>query len=203
MLLKHFLLPALLMLAAPAAFGQRQNPDINNRNYYDYYRKPTLDGPLKGRRLSTGWLGEDEVNLVLQEELKKAGHEWVVGNQLYRLDSVQYVVLNAYSQKSGVGILYTPGHTAFPQPAHRQERGRDMAGVGHVDYVQSVAGPGAQRDVMRIRRLPDNVLMLAENWYWYQYTENPGDAKHLLTKDDALRILRQDVQEALAALPKR
>ena len=44
--------------------------------------------------------------------------------------------------------------------------------------------------------------MLGEDWYWYQYTENPSDSKYLLIKEDIIRVLRQDIQERLATAPK-
>ena len=131
----------------------------------------------------------------------KAGYEEVYANQLYRLDSAQYVVLTASSYNSNLGFLYVEGHTAFPSKKTRQPRALLLTN-GKFEYVQTAGTVTGEREFIKIRKVPSNIIMLAEDWYWYQYTENPSDSKYLLIKEDIIRVLRQDIQEKLAAAPK-
>lgn len=125
----------------------------------------------------------------------------MVSSRLYRLDTTRYVVLTAYSQKANLGFLYVEGHAMFPLPAHRQKRGIDLT-LGHFDYQQVVTNTAGENGWMRIKKLPDNILVLAEEWYWYQTTDNPADNQVLLTREDIVRVLRQDIREKLSAAPK-
>ena len=178
-----------------------QQPTVDNHNYYARFYQPGASVKLKGKVLTTYWLREHEVVPILLEELQRAGFEWVASSRLYRLDSARYVVLTAYSQKANLGFLYVGGHDAFPSPAHRQQRGIDLT-FGHFDYQQVVTNTVGENGWMRIKKLPDNILLLAENWYWYQATDNPADNQALLTREDILRVLRQDIREKLKAAPK-
>lgn len=83
---------------------------------------PGRGGHLKGQQLTTEWLGKAEATVVLVEELKKAGHEYVVTNWLYRPDSAQYVVLAVAASEANLGFLYAEGHNAFPSAASRRPR---------------------------------------------------------------------------------
>ncbi|AMR28202.1 hypothetical protein A0257_14645 [Hymenobacter psoromatis] len=203
----HLLLAILLTLASPAL---AQRTAINNHNYYDYYVGPTsmkggLVGPvdkLKNRNLGTNWLRWNEITPILVDEMQKAGYDNVYTNKLFRIDSAQYVMLAALSMRApNVGFLYAEGHAAFPSATDRQP-GHQLMGEGKYDYVQFVSTQGNKSELIKIRKLPVNLLLLAENWYWYQYTENPSDNKYLLTREDILRVLREDIQERLATAPK-
>ena len=186
-----------------------QNGAINNHNYYDYYVGPTsmkgdIMGPidkLKSKRLGYNWLRGEEVAPIIAEEMKKAGYDEVYANRLYRLDSAQYVVLAACSYNSNVGFLYSEGHSMIPSKETRQPR-RLLMSNGMYDYVQFAGTVSGGNEYIKIRKLPSNIIVLAEDWYWYQYTENTSDNKYLLTKQDIIRVLRQDIQEKLAMAPK-
>ena len=204
---KKVLLAILLPLVFPAL---AQRAAINNHNYYDYYVGPTsmkgdVIGPvdkLKNRNLGTSWLLWNEITPILVEEMKKAGYDNVYTNKLFRIDSAQYVVLAAYAMSPpNVGFLYAQGHAAFPNATDRQP-GHQLMGEGKYDYVQFVSTQGNKSEFIKVRKLPVNMLLLAENWYWYQYTENSSDNKYLVTKEDIIRILREDIQERLATAPK-
>jgi len=65
------------------------------------------------------------------------------------------------------------------------------------DYQQVVTNRTGKNEYIRIKKLPDNILMLAENGYWYQYTTNPEDNQSLVTREDIVQVLRQDIQERL------
>ena len=204
----RFPLLFFLALLSSGAFGQ--NPAITNRTYYEYLdgRRALasgaagLGGHLKGQQLTTEWLGKAEATAVLVEELKKAGHEYVVTNWLYRLDSAQYVVLAVAASEANLGFLYAEGHNAFPSAASRRPR-QAFYPPGRYDYVQTAGTAAGPREHIRIRQLPAQVQVLAEDWYWYQHTEDPGDDRLLVTKADILRVLRQDIAEKVAAAPKR
>ena len=204
---KHLLLAFILVSAFP---GLAQRAEINNHNYYDYYVGPTsmkgdIVGPitkLKSRKLGTNWLRWSDITPILVEEMTKAGYDQVYTNKLFRVDSAQYVVMAALSMTAPmVGFLYAEGHAAFAGASNRQP-GHQLLGDGKYDYVQMVSTPANKAEFIRIRKLPANLVALAENWYWYQYTDNPSDNKYLLTKEDIIRVLREDIREKLATAPK-
>ena len=205
--MKFILLSFLTLVAVLPVLGQ--NTAINNHNYYNYYVGPTsmkgdVVGPinkLKSRRLGTNWLRREEIVPILIEEMKKAGYDEVFANRLYRLDSAQYVVLLACSYNSNVGFVYSEGHSAIPTKESRQPRNLLMSD-SKFDFVQFVGNVSGGNEYVQIRKLPGNIFVLAEDWYWYQYTENSSDNRYLLTKEDIIRVLRQDIQEKLAAAPK-
>lgn len=205
--MKFILLSLLTFVAAVPVSAQ--NRDINNHNYYDYYVGPTsmkggMVGPidkLKSRRLGTNWLRQEDITPILVEEMKKAGYDEVYANRLYRLDSAQYVVLAASSYNSNVGFLYSEGHSAFPSKETRQPRALLLTN-GKFEYVQAAGTVTGDNEFIKIRKVPSNIFILAEDWYWYQYTDNSSDNKYLLTKEDIIRVLRQDIQEKLVAAPK-
>ena len=204
--MKHLLLFFLAFITVPAS---AQNAAINNHNYYDFYVGPTsmkgdVMGPinkLKSKRLGYNWLRSEEIAPIIVEEMKKAGYDDVYAHQLYRLDSAQYVVLAAYSSSSNVGFLYAEGHSMIPSKATRQPRGFLLTN-GKYEYVQSAGTVTGDNEFVKIRKVPSNIIMLSEDWYCYQYTENPSDSKYLLIKEDIIRVLRQDIQERLATAPK-
>ncbi len=158
---------------------------------------------LKSKRLGYNWLRRDEITPIVVEEMKKAGYDEVFANRLYRLDSAQYVVLAACSYNSNVGFLYSEGHSAIPSKETRQPRKLIMSN-GKYDFVQFAGTVTGGNEVIKISKLPSNIIVLAEDWYWYQYTDNSSDNKYLVTKEDIIRVLRQDIQEklAIAAKPK-
>ncbi|HEX8330370.1 MAG TPA: hypothetical protein VF629_22760 [Hymenobacter sp.] len=204
--MKLLLLSLLTLIVEPV---MAQNTAINNHNYYDYYVGPTsmkgdVVGPinkLKSKHLGYNWLRKDEVAPIVIEEMKKAGYNEVFANRLYRLDSAQYVVLAACSYNSNVGFLYAEGHSAIPSRETRQPRKLLMSN-GKYDYVQFAGTVTGGNEDIKIRKLPSNVLILAEDSYWYQYTDNSSDNKYLVTKEDIIRVLRQDIQEKIATAPK-
>ena len=89
----------------------------------------------------------------------------------------------------------------IPSKATRQPRGFLLTN-GKYEYVQSAGTVTGDNEFVKIRKVPSNIIMLGEDWYWYQYTENPSDSKYLLIKEDIIRVLRQDIQERLATAPK-
>jgi prepilin-type processing-associated H-X9-DG protein len=204
---KPLLLAFLLAFTLPAL---AQRTEIDNHNYYNYYVGPTsmkgdmvgAMGKLKSRRLNTNWLRWDDITPILVEEMTKAGYDQVYTNKLFHIDSAQYVLLAALSMRGpNVGFLYADGHAAFPTASDRQP-GHQLMGDGKYDYVQMVSTPANRAELIKIRKLPANLVALQENWYWYQYTDNPSDNKYLLTKEDIIRVLREDIQEKLATAPK-
>ncbi len=197
--MRTFFLLAFVVLLSQNVSGQ--NSKINNRNYYDFYYGPNSKAKLKGNGIRTNWLRTEEVIPVILDELQKAGYEWLSDNRLYHLDSSNYVILSAFSQKSNIGFIYVDGHAALPLLEHRQKRGIDLEN-GHFDYQQMATNSSGKTEPIRVKRLPDNVLMLSENWYWYQSTDNPSDDKYLLTKEDVMRVLRQDIRDKLGGVPK-
>lgn len=79
-----------------------------------------------------------------------------------------------------------------------------MIQTGHndVDYVSCEETPSGNANFIKIKKLPENVFVLTENCYWFQYTDNQRDNEILVTKEIALKILRQDIKAYLAKAPK-
>ena len=175
--------------------------NINDSNYYDYYVNfPQLKAKgIQGKKITTNWLRKNDVIPIIMEELKNAGYENVSDNVLFKIDENQYFVLSAFSSKSQFGFLYIENH-GLPLKKHRKEFiEKKETGVSYDSYVETASKKPYRVEIMK---LPENVFTLIENCYWYQYTENPSDQKILVSKDDILKILKDDIKSYLLKAPK-
>ncbi len=184
---------ALVFFFYQTSFGQTDvNNKIDTSNYYNYYSN---GGTLKGQGPTTSWLTLNEVVPVIMDELEKAGHHWLYDYSLFKVAPGQYVILAAYSRKSNFGFLYIQGHEVFPIKAHRKHLTQND--LLTADYSSCEETPSGNPNFVKIKKLPKNVFVLNENCYWYQYTNNIDDNKSLVTKQTALKILREDIKKYL------
>lgn len=193
------ILSFLFLLIAVSTFAQKQ---VTAENYYDYFIKgpaTSVKGAV-GNTLTTNWLRENEVVPIIMEELKNAGYEWLYDYSLFQISDNQYIVLSAYCRKSNFGFLYITGHAAFPNKSHRVNL-TQKADRG-VDYMMCTETVSGEPKWVKIETLPENVFVLNENCYWYQYTDNPKDNEIFFSREDAIKILRADIKAYLAKRPK-
>ncbi|MBL7711532.1 MAG: hypothetical protein JNL13_03670 [Chitinophagaceae bacterium] len=176
----------------------QESPVVDTSNYYSHY---SMGEGLSGNTVNTAWLSTLEIVPVLVDELKKAGYEEVFDNQLYQTSTKQMLVLSAYCYNEDFGFVYAQGHEGIPQKEHRNRISRFLQESGS-EYVQDYYQPKSNLNFTTIKKLPANILVLQEDCYWYQYTEDPADNKKLVTKDIILDILRQDIRAKIAKAPK-
>ena len=171
--------------------------NINTSNYYDHYVNfPQLKAKgIQGKNLTTNWLRKNEVIPIVIEELKSAGYENLSDNVLFKTTQNQYLVSDLYSNKSNFGFLYIAIH-GLPLKDDRKEF---IKGFEHTFYAQTESG---KPDWITIKKMPKNIFILNENFYYYQYTEVPADLNILLSKPDAIKILREDIKAYLLSAPK-
>ncbi|MCL9805455.1 hypothetical protein NAT51_07975 [Flavobacterium amniphilum] len=198
--MKNQIAALLLILGIGTSFGQNENK-INSSNYYDYY----LDFPamkkkgLHGKILTTNWLRLKEVIPVIIDELKKAGYTDITQNEEVKVNDTQSLTTPVYCKKSNFGFLYIEIHSETPNKKHRIERTqKESMGVDYIDWKEL---PNGKITAVKIEKLPENIFVLNENCYWYQYTDNPVDSKQLVSKEDAFKIIREDIKAYLLKAP--
>jgi len=186
----------IFIFFAQFTFGQNAFKNkIDSSNYYDYFANGNSQGTITTARLSKA-----EATPIILDELEKAGFKWLSDNSLYKLPSGQYIVLTAYCRKSNFGFLYAEG---FPMMPTKATRGKNLDQLyKNALYTQVEYGPNDEANFVSLKTLPSNILMLAQNSYWYQYSDNQKDNDSLVTKDVAIKILRQDIQKLIEGIPK-
>tara|TARA_B100000378_G_scaffold277406_1_gene277657 strand:- start:779 stop:1351 length:573 start_codon:yes stop_codon:yes gene_type:complete len=158
----------------------RSNSLIDNKNYYEYYYS------ANAVPTTTNWLRRHEAVPIIADELKNLQFktkEYI----LYELEGNDKIIVDVYNKENNVGIVFNSGHFAFPDKSQRNI----------VVYNQDkfkVSGTIGKRKVYD--RLPENIIVLQESWYWYQY-QNSRNNK-LVDKNTAEKILREDVREYMA-----
>lgn len=181
----------MLILVTQNLNAQKNGSPINSDNYYNYLHSNTKD--LIGKNLITSWLTSEEATPVIMEEFKIAGYEYIYDHCLYRLANGLHIVLTAYSRKAKVGFLYIDGHYMDPSPSDRLHPNRYKQLLG-IDYSQTEETESGVTNFLKIRKLPRNIFILAETVYWYQNTESAQDSEKLVSKENAINILRQDIR---------
>lgn len=187
-----------LLVTAHLAYGQNDiNTSIDTSNYYQFFK--TGYTGLLGQRLTTDWLRLDDIVPVVMDELKEGGYDWLYDRVLFKVDTDEYIVLAGYTRKSNFGFLYIEGHDMFPSISHRKNM--TQLNQSDAEYVSCEETPTGEPNFVRIKKLPSVVLPLNENNYWFQYTDNVNDGKRLVTKESAIKILRQDIKKYLSTRP--
>jgi len=177
------------------AYGQTDiNNSIDTSNYYQFYKNNHAG--LSGKKLTTDWLRLDDVVPVVMDELRKGGYDWLYDRVLFKVDTGAYVVLAGYTRKSNFGFLYIEGHDMFPSRSHR--RNMTQTDDLNVEYVSCEETATGKPNFVRIKKLPSVVFPLNENNYWFQYSDDANDNKQLVTKESAIKILRQDIKRYLS-----
>ena len=154
---------------------------IDSSNYYNF-----LD-----THKSIYWLDREDVTEIILTELKDNGYFENDTYVLMETDSSNFVILSVYCRDLNVGFLYPRVHDYPPKREHRLMRSSYSTATGY-DYIQKVQIYPNSSSVIKIRHLPDNVIILNEDCYWYQPDNNQGVSKTTITK-----ILKEDIKNQL------
>lgn len=76
---------------------------------------------------------------------------------------------------------------------------RELLPVQNIEWEQTFNG---KANFVKIKSLPPNIYILNENCYFFQSTDNVANNERLITKEDAINILRKDIQTYLKRAPK-
>ena len=103
--------------------------------------------------------------------------------------------LTMYSNKYHLGILYIQGHSMTPI---KSERGMSIYDV-HTDYkyLEWIELTDGTRTGYKILKIPDNIIVLTENSYWYQEPLINSN-QQIVTKDIIIEIFKSDLKKALS-----
>jgi hypothetical protein len=184
---KKYLLACWLTIAAIASFSQ-SGQRIDTSNYYNYYREGG----------SLNWLSPSDAVPVIIEEIKNAGfsNAFIDIGRLIKIDKttslVQQVSFN--NNEISFGFIYETGHNMGLSVSDRDY----LKDETREEYAQPEHPINGTVKFNRIYPLPRNVFLLKERCYWFQFDEK-GSA-YPVTKDLAIKILRQDIRAFLNKL---
>jgi len=190
-----FLFNLFFLLFSISTFSQK----INSENYYNFYNNNKEN--LKSKRLYTVWLNKTEASMILKEEMKNAGFEWLSDFRIVKINDEEFVIALCYSEKSKFGFVYESSHFAIPKKENRTIKSLYKQDTGN-DYSEKIASINGDSKFVKIKDLPSNLQIIKEDIYWYQRTENPEDDKYLVTKQDMITILREDIRKTLSSFKK-
>lgn len=174
---------------------QTRAQKITSENYYEYFQKF-----LPGNKLTTAWVNKYEVAQILEEEMKKAGFEWVSTFRLIKISEGEYVTAICFSEKTKVGFLYEGSH-AMPDIKRKSLKSMYKENTGN-DYAEKVVQLTSDAQFIKIKDVPDNLFIIKEDPYWYQFTERPQTEKTLVDRQTILEILRSDVKTIITKFKK-
>ena len=181
----------LLTLITLPLYSQK----ITSENYYDSFVKY-----LPNYKLTTAWVNKYEVAQILEEEMKKAGFEWISTFKIIKINDSQYVTAICFSEKSKVGFLYEGIHS-MPNPERKDLKSMYKDNTGN-DYAEKVIPLIGDSEFIKIKEVPTNFFILKEDPYWYLFTDKPQKDKVLVDKETILEILRTDVRKVIATFKK-
>ncbi len=179
------------LLVGHISFAQNTaDNSVNNKNYYDHFRD------IKGH--SINWLRtSDAVPIIIDELLKNGIAYYTIGvGELLKLNDTTRLVVTVAFKKADkeCGFIYEATHGI---PINRKDRDF-LTDKTKAYYVQSEKDMTNGVDFMRIDPLPDNILLLKQRCYWFQFDNN--GTKYDVTKEVAQNILRQDIDDYLKKL---
>lgn len=183
--MKKILFIVLLISITTNIYSQK----IDNTNYYNYQIKYG----------TTYWLHSCEAIPVIIDELLKNGiqdYTIGIGNLININDSTSVVVTVSFLVKNiTYGFIYQDTHFGELDVSHRDF----LTNSTKQSYMQF----GKYKDIgykcMEIKPLPENVFLLRETCYWYQY--KPDGSNAIVTKEIAINIFRQDIRNYLKMIP--
>jgi len=184
---RKYLLACWLSLASVSSFcqsGQR----IDTSNYYNYIREGG----------SINWLRNSDAIPVIIEEIKNAGFSdaFMEVGRLIKMDKTTSLVLQVSynSNEINFGFIFESGH-GIPVSVSDRDYLKDEFRDEFTQTEHPINGPVKFN---RISPLPRNVFLLKERCYWFQF-DDKGSA-FPVTKDLAIKILRQDIRANLNKL---
>ena len=154
---------------------------IDTSNYYSYIRQ---EGGID-------WLRTADAVPVIIEEIRHAGFapERIVVGQVRRLDKTTVLVVTvAWQGDKPFGFIYESGHGL---PLRKEDR-NFMSDDYREPYVQLEYGPNNEVNFQKTGKLPRQVFLLRERVYWYQF--DAAGTTYPVTREVAIRILRQDIR---------
>jgi len=183
-----FKLLTITLIIGQITFGQSPTKtEINNSNYYSQFQD------IKGH--SINWLrSSDAVPTIIDELLKNGIAYYTIGvGELIKInDSVRFVLTVSFKKADKeYGFLYEATHGIPINPKDRDF----LTSKKKVFYVQAEEDTEGDVSFMNINPLPDNVFLLKQKCYWFQFDTN--GTKYLVNKEVAQNILRQDVRDYL------
>lgn len=182
----------LLIIISLPIYSQK----ITSENYHDYFIKY-----IPNNKLTTAWVNKYEVAQILEEEMKKAGFEWISTFRIIKINDKEYVSAICFSEKSKVGFLYEGIHNSIPDPKRKNIKSVYKENTGN-DYAEKIVTLTGDSDFVKIKEIPANFFILKEDPYWYQFTDKPQTDKTLVDKQTILEILRNDVKNILSTFKK-
>lgn len=188
---------SIILLSQATMHAQELNIDkIDTSNYYDYNAFNGRQKYLKGKRISETFLKKHEVLLIIKEELEKQKINDIQTHVIYELDSKESIVLDAYSPKENIGFIYIEIFNGVSK-ANRKLKS-PYRRFFDLDYQETHYTKNGKQ-LIEIKNMQNNIYILQADNYWYQFTENSEDNKYLITKDIAIKILRQDIRNIINA----
>ena len=196
LMLKFLTFAALIITSL--TFGQNK---INADNYYSYYKDYNDYVKLKVKKLETGRLTSSEIAKVLREEMKLAGFEWLNDYQIIHINNEEYITSICYSEKSKFGFVLETIFESEPNKKNRDLKSLSKESSSY-DYVEKIIEINGESKFIKIKALPKNLYLIKQDIYWFQSTENVEINKTLVTKENAIVILRTDVKNILKLIKK-
>lgn len=187
----------LTLIIFLSSFYVNAQTKVDTSNYFDLY---SSGENLKGSNLKTVWLSDAEIAQIVYEEMDLAGYEWLNEFQIVKIDSGEYVLAICFSEKSRAGFVFESTHRMFPDKKIRTTISNYKTKTGN-DYSEKIVGIDGKSTFIKIKTLPKNLALLKAECYWYQKTNNSEDNRKLVTREDIIYVLRQDVNKAIQLLP--
>lgn len=160
----------------------QKNQIIDNTNYYQFFK----DGA------SINWLRSSDAVPIIIDELLKNGIPYYtinVGDLVKVNDSTRIVSTVSFWKEKKFSFLYEASHSL---PLDSKDRNY-LADTKNVRYVQAETDLKGDVNFMRIESLPQNVFLLRQRVYWFQFDSN--GTIFPVSKEIAQNILRQDIRE--------
>ena len=189
-----YLTTFILLFLFSQSYGQNK---LGQKSYFNRY----FPKNIIGTQIKTIWLNENDIVPIINEEMEKAGYEFLSHTLVIHVDSGKYVVPVCYSEKSKFGFLLEEAHGMFPDENIRYVKSLYKMQTGY-DYAQKSILVNGKYEVLKIKTVPSNLYILKADCYCYQLTENSLDDKKLVTKAFVISILRQDIKNILKEAPK-
>lgn len=167
-----------------SSFAQNKK-QINHDNYYSYYL-----GSYEGKSFTTNWLRKNEVIPIILEELKKFGFGHSYENRMYEISDGNKIVLAVYNPKYRIGFLYHEIHHASPDKSHRE--------ITIDNWVEYSYTQNGELNSNKITSIPDNIHILQETHYWYQYNQDKFEKHDYVDREFIIEILKKDIFNILS-----
>jgi hypothetical protein len=182
-------LALLLLVFGHALNGQAQTAAaIDNTNYYKY----------SNVRSNLNWIRAcDAVPIIIDELIKDniAYHTISVGDLTKINDSTRFVITVAFKKgDKKYGFIYEATHGLPLDPKDRDF----LTDRKKAYYIQAEEKDYDHMNFMRIDPLPNNIFLLKQTCYWFQFDAN--GTKYPVSKEIAKSILQQDIRDYLKNL---